>query len=94
MQRLTKEIENIDESFKQRGFHDMQIGGIGLERLKKTVDSQQFVTLYMPMLPMIVPFLEMSSNQEYLVQRIKGKWLTAEAECCTIIKIVFAFDDH
>ncbi|XP_023303699.2 transmembrane protein 209 isoform X1 [Lucilia cuprina] len=71
LQRLTKEIGNIDESFKQRGFHDMQIGGIGLERLKKTVESQQFVTLYMPMLPMIVPFLEMSSNQEYLVQRIK-----------------------
>ncbi|TMW52904.1 hypothetical protein DOY81_002020 [Sarcophaga bullata] len=71
LQRLTKEIGNIDETFKQRGFHDMQIGGIGLERLKKTVESQQFVLLYMPMLPMIVPFLEMSSNQEYLVQRIK-----------------------
>lgn len=71
LQRLIKEMEHIDSSFKQRGFHDMQIGNIGLERLKKTVGNQQFVSQYMPMLPMIVPFLEMSSNQEYLVQRIK-----------------------
>ncbi|XP_075161880.1 transmembrane protein 209 [Haematobia irritans] len=71
LQRLTKEMEHVDASFKQRGFHDMQIGSIGLERLKKTVGNQQFVAQYMPMLPMIVPFLEMSSNQEYLVQRIK-----------------------
>ncbi|XP_005178797.1 transmembrane protein 209 [Musca domestica] len=71
LQRLTKEMEHIDASFKQRGVHDMQIGSIGLERLKKTVENQQFVTQYMPILPMVVPFLEMSSNQEYLVQRIK-----------------------
>ncbi|XP_073837897.1 transmembrane protein 209 [Musca autumnalis] len=71
LQRLLKEMEHIDASFKQRGLHDMQIGSIGLERLKKTVENQQFVTQYMPMLPMVVPFLEMSSNQEYLVQRIK-----------------------
>lgn len=73
MQRLTKEMMSVDESFKHRGFHDMQIGSIGLERLKKTVENQQFVSQYMPILPMIVPFLEMSSNQEYLVQRIKGE---------------------
>ncbi|XP_013117544.1 transmembrane protein 209 [Stomoxys calcitrans] len=71
LQRLTKEMEHVDSSFKQRGFHDMQIGSIGLERLKKTVGNQQFVSQHVPMLPMIVPFLEMSSNQEYLVKRIK-----------------------
>lgn len=55
-----------------RGIADMQIGHIGLERLKKTVENQQFVNQYVPMLPLVVPFLEMSTNQEYLVQRIKG----------------------
>ncbi|XP_067646124.1 transmembrane protein 209 isoform X2 [Eurosta solidaginis] len=71
LERLDKEIKNIDESFKNRGFADMRLGGIGLERLKKTVENQQFVNQYIPMLPLILPFLEMSSNQEYLVQRIK-----------------------
>ncbi|CAD7003566.1 unnamed protein product [Ceratitis capitata] len=78
LERLSKEIKNIDESFKNRGFADMRMGGISLERLKKTVENQQFVNQYMPMLPLILPFLEMSSNQEYLVQRIKD---LAEGSC-------------
>uniref|UniRef100_A0A1A9W8C5 Transmembrane protein 209 n=1 Tax=Glossina brevipalpis TaxID=37001 RepID=A0A1A9W8C5_9MUSC len=80
LQRLAKEIQKVDESFKHRGLLDMQIGSIGLERLKKTVENKQFVTLHMPMLPLIVPFLEMSSNQEYLVQRIKD---LAKGSCIT-----------
>ncbi|XP_018795793.1 PREDICTED: transmembrane protein 209 [Bactrocera latifrons] len=78
LERLSKEIKAIDESFKNRGFADMRMGGISLERLKKTVENQQFVNQYMPMLPLILPFLEMSSNQEYLVQRIKD---LAEGSC-------------
>lgn len=78
LERLSKEIKKIDESFKNRGFADMRMGGISLERLKKTVENQQFVNQYMPMLPLILPFLEMSSNQEYLVQRIKD---LAEGSC-------------
>lgn len=71
LHRLESEIKKIDSAFKNRGFSDMQIGSVGLERLKKTVDNQQFVTHYVPMLPLIVPFLEISTNQEYVVQRIK-----------------------
>lgn len=71
LQRLESEINSIDEAFKSRGFNDLQIGSVGLERLKKTAENQQFVSLHVPMLPLIVPFLEMSTNQEYLVQRIK-----------------------
>ncbi|XP_054735214.1 transmembrane protein 209-like [Anastrepha obliqua] len=78
LERLAREIKNVDESFKNRGFADMRMGGIGLERLKKTVENQKFVNQYMPMLPLILPFLEMSSNQEYLVQRIKD---LAEGSC-------------
>lgn len=61
----------IDKAFKSRGFSDIQLGCVGLERLKKTVENQ-LITSNIPMLRPIIPFLEMSSNQEYLVQRIKG----------------------
>lgn len=71
LERLIIEIHKIDIAFKSRGFSDLQIGNIGLERLKKTAENQQIVMLHVPMLPIVVPFLEMSTNQEYLVQRIK-----------------------
>ncbi|KAL9700446.1 hypothetical protein quinque_003887 [Culex quinquefasciatus] len=71
LQRITSEMNSIDQSFKTRGFSDIQLGSVGLERLKKTAENQQLVTLYIPKLPLLIPFLEMSTNQEYLVQRIK-----------------------
>ncbi|XP_308809.5 transmembrane protein 209 isoform X1 [Anopheles gambiae] len=71
LQRIEEEINIADQAFKSRGFADIQIGNIGLERLKKTAENQQLVSLYIPRLPLLIPFLEMSTNQEYLVQRIK-----------------------
>lgn len=71
LQRIVSEMNSIDNSFKARGFSDIQLGSVGLERLKKTAENQQLVTLYIPKLPLLIPFLEMSTNQEYLVQRIK-----------------------
>lgn len=71
LQRVVAEMQSIDHSFKTRGFSDIQLGSVGLERLKKTAENQQLVTLYIPKLPLLIPFLEMSTNQEYLVQRIK-----------------------
>ncbi|XP_055531516.1 transmembrane protein 209 [Wyeomyia smithii] len=71
LQQIVSEMNNIDHSFKMRGFSDIQLGSVGLERLKKTAENQQLVTLYIPKLPLLIPFLEMSTNQEYLVQRIK-----------------------
>lgn len=71
LQRIEEEITIADQAFKSRGFADIQIGSIGLERLKKTAENQQLVSLYIPRLPLMIPFLEMSTNQEYLVQRIK-----------------------
>ena len=73
LQRLQTEINKTDDAFKSRGFSDMKIGLVGLDRLKKTAENPNLVHLNIPMLPLIVPFLEMSTNQEYLVQRIKGK---------------------
>ncbi|VVC33289.1 Hypothetical protein CINCED_3A024978 [Cinara cedri] len=70
--RLIKEIENVDRALYNQGFVDVSIGNVGLERLKKTAHTVQ-VAQTIPSLLYIIPYLEISSNQEYIVQRIKGK---------------------
>lgn len=70
LQRLVREIAKIDSEFAVRGFSDIKIGSVGLERLKKTAENHM-VSSYVPTLSMVLPFLEMSTNQEYLVQRIR-----------------------
>lgn len=72
LQRLVKEFDKIDSEFSARGFSDIKIGSVSLERLKKTAENQHMVAMHVPTLPMVIPFLEMSTNQEYLVQRIRG----------------------
>lgn len=64
-------IDNVDKAFQQRGFTDMKIGNVGLERLKKMASSNQHLVQHIPMLPKLIPFLELTTNQEYLVQRIR-----------------------
>ena len=50
----------------------MRIGAVGLERLKKTASShQQLVQLHIPLLTSLIPYLDICSNQEFLVKRIK-----------------------
>lgn len=51
---------------------DVSIGNVGLERLKKTAHTVQ-VAQTIPSLLYIIPYFEISPNQEYIVQRIKGK---------------------
>lgn len=68
--RVAKEIANIDNAFKAKGFGDIQIGHVGLDRLKKTTENH-LVTNNIPTLPLLIPFLELTPNQEYLVNRIK-----------------------
>lgn len=69
LQRLVKEFDKIDSEFAIR-VSDIKIGSVGLERLKKTAENHM-VSSYVPTLSMVLPFLEMSTNQEYLVQRIR-----------------------
>lgn len=77
LQRVDAEIQKTNRAFalntnaEFRGFADIQIGKVGLDRLKKTAEVHHLVAVYVPTLPMLIPFLEMSTNQEYLVQRIK-----------------------
>lgn len=49
----------------------MKIGSVGLERLKKIASTNQHLIQNIPMLPKLIPFLELTTNQEYLVMRIR-----------------------
>lgn len=66
-----KEIENVDRALCNQGFVDVSIGNVGLERLKKTARTAQ-VAQTIPSLLYIIPYFEISANQEYVVQRIRG----------------------
>ncbi|XP_049832972.1 transmembrane protein 209 isoform X2 [Schistocerca gregaria] len=70
LDRLVREISSVNEAFARHGLADMQIGSVGLERLKKTAQTLPVVQ-NIPTLPLIVPFLEVTTNQEYLLARIK-----------------------
>lgn len=49
----------------------MKIGSVGLERIKKIATTNHQLIQHIPMLPKLIPFLELTSNQEFLVQRIR-----------------------
>lgn len=64
-------IDETDKAFQERGFTDMKIGSVGLERLKKMASTNQHLLQNIPMLTKLIPFLELTTNQEYIVQRIR-----------------------
>ncbi|XP_065830987.1 transmembrane protein 209-like [Oscarella lobularis] len=66
--RLAYEIDRVNDTLTSIGSGDVQIGKVGLDVLRHTGDlkGQQ-----VPSLRLMIPHLELSTNQEYLVQRIK-----------------------
>ena len=70
VERVASEIDNICAALARQGLSDSQPGHVGLERLRKLAQSP-FLVSGVPTLPTLVPFLEISNNQEYLVKRIK-----------------------
>ncbi|KAF7407356.1 transmembrane protein 209 [Vespula maculifrons] len=70
VERVAVEIDNICSALIRHGLSDSQPGHIGLDRLRKLAQAQ-FLVSTIPTLPTLVPFLELSNNQEYLVKRIK-----------------------
>lgn len=79
-----KEIENVDQALYNQGFVDVSIGNVGLERLKKTAHTIQ-VAQTIPSLLYIIPYFEVSPNQEYVVQRIRGKQIINNGRCLYVI---------
>ncbi|KAJ9587901.1 hypothetical protein L9F63_018682, partial [Diploptera punctata] len=70
LNRLVKEFDAVDEALQRHALTDVRVGLVGLERLKKTAQIQQ-VAQNIPTLLSLIPFLELSPNQEYLVTRIR-----------------------
>ncbi|KAM0725849.1 Transmembrane protein 209 [Formica fusca] len=70
VERVALEIDNICAALVRHGLSDSQPGHVGLDRLRKLAQAQ-FLISAIPTLPTLVPFLELSNNQEYLVKRIK-----------------------
>lgn len=74
LERLEKEIDAVDAALARQSISDVRVGQVGLERLRKTARTLTVVQ-NIPTLPNLVPFLELSPHQEYVVSRIKGQSL-------------------
>lgn len=81
LDRVVKEIKVIDDSLLKYGLADVRVGHVGLDRLKKIAQTAQILQ-QIPTLSVLVPFMEISSNQEYVVQRIKGNELCTHIQTC------------
>ena len=67
---MALEIDSVSTSLTRHGLSDSQPGHVGLDKLRKL--AQSFTVTVIPTLPNLVPFLELSTNQDYLVNRIKA----------------------
>lgn len=82
VERVSLEIDNICATLIRHGLSDSQPGHVGLDRLRKLAQAP-FLVSAIPTLPTLVPFLELSNNQEYLVKRIK---MLAKGGCMSEFK--------
>ncbi|KAI5707585.1 hypothetical protein M8J76_000753 [Diaphorina citri] len=67
--RLVKEIDAVNTSLLAHNMPDLQVGCVGLDRLRCI--SHASVGLSMGSLSLLVQFLSVSHNQEYVVNRIR-----------------------
>jgi len=67
---LVSEVENINTNLPKQGVSDAKIGDSPVDRLRK-VSSLPQVAANLPTLPALIPFLEVSPDQEYIINRIK-----------------------
>lgn len=74
---MLREIDDVNQSLQRLGFGEEKVGVSGLDKLKRVGQLLQ-VTQYIPNFATLLPFMEVSQNQEYLVQRIKGTILRKE----------------
>jgi hypothetical protein len=68
VKQLVAEIDNINKTLTGIGSRDIQIGSVGLSSLRYVATMKSY---QVPSLAVTIPYLEVSTNQEYLVQRIK-----------------------
>ena len=68
LQPLTKEIDHINAKLISMGYEQYRIGQVGLNTLQHIATSEAATV---PTLGLVLPYLEVSSKQDYLCQRIK-----------------------
>ncbi|XP_018573554.1 transmembrane protein 209 [Anoplophora glabripennis] len=70
LERLVEEFDRINDSLEKHGLTDIKIGRVGLDRLRKTAQMVP-IAQFIPSLATLIPFLEVTTNQEYLEKRIR-----------------------
>ncbi|XP_073229325.1 transmembrane protein 209-like [Porites lutea] len=65
--RLVEQIESVNETLCRIGCSELQVGTISLSAVRQVAVTKAD---QVPTLPSIIPYLEASNNQEYLVQRL------------------------
>ena len=70
LRRLVAEIAATNKQLAKLGMTDVAVGQTSLEKLKKVAGMPQIVTSA-PSLHFLLPFLEVTPHQEYLVDRIR-----------------------
>ncbi|XP_052226126.1 transmembrane protein 209-like isoform X2 [Dreissena polymorpha] len=68
MVKLAREIDSVNSQLRKIGCEDTEIGEVGVSTLKQLALTKG---PYVPTLNILVPYLDFSSNQEYLIKRIK-----------------------
>jgi len=86
LERVVSELDHIDAAFVRCGFSDLHLGSVGLDRLKRTACIPQVVAS-IPSLPRLVPFLELTQHQEYLVTRIRGIFFHPEDQIRLVYRL-------
>jgi len=67
---LVKEIDSANAALPKQGVADCQIGQVAVERLRKVAALPQ-VAQSVPHLTALLPYLEVSPDQSYLISRIR-----------------------
>lgn len=68
LSKLSSEIDAINSTLKRLGSSDLQIGEASQSTLRQVSLTK---SQHLPTLGALLPYLDLTSNQEYLVQRIK-----------------------
>ena len=64
------QINYINKQFLEMGLKEIQVGSSSLDRLKRTLETCT-VSKHIVSLKYLIPFLEITQNQEYLVKRLR-----------------------
>lgn len=71
LNRIVEEMNRIDDDLIAQGLTLVSIGNVGYETIKATAFSE-LIRKNVPSLLLLLPYLEITSNQQYIMQRIRG----------------------